>query len=169
MMERRIDTRVAGYILLFIFAHFSHHVLTALVIPMLPFIRNEFSLSYLKVGLLSASFSVSYGISQLPAGWIADRIGPRFVITMGVAGVAIAGALVGLSGTYLTLVLFLILMGIAGGGYHPAASPLIAGSVSPGTAAGRSACTSSAGARATSLHRSSERPSLPRWAGAARF
>jgi len=110
-------------------AHFGHHLLAASLVPLLPFIRDDFALSYTQAGWVVSAFILSYGISQLPAGWLADRIGPRIVITMGIAGVALSGLLVGLSPTYIMLVIFLVLLGITGGGYHPAAAPLVSASV----------------------------------------
>jgi len=86
-----------------------------------------------------SAFTLSYGIGQLPAGWLTDRIGPRLIITLGICGVAIAGLLVGLSYTYMMMIACLILMGIMAGGYHPAAPPMINASVEPkkrGTALG---------------------------------
>ena len=110
-------------------AHFGHHLLTALPVPLLPFIRDDFALDYTQSGLVISAFSLSYGIGQLPGGWLADRIGPRILITVGICGVAVAGFLVGLSPNYMMLLVFLVLMGVAGGGYHPSASPLISGAV----------------------------------------
>ncbi len=95
----------------------------------MPLIRDEFTLDYTESGLLFAVFTMSYGISQLPAGWLADRIGARILITVGICGVALAGLLVGLSQTYTMMLGFLALMGVLGGGYHPASSPLISASV----------------------------------------
>ncbi|MFC1937568.1 MFS transporter [Chloroflexota bacterium] len=114
---------------LFLLAHMSHHLLTALPPPLLPFIRDDFSLSYTQAGFLLSAFSIVYGVSQLPAGWLADRIGARMLITIGICGVALAGCLVGLSQTYLMAIFFMVLMGVVGGGYHPAAPPLLAASV----------------------------------------
>ncbi len=112
-------------------AHFSHHLLTALPAPLLPFIRDDFALNYTQAGLVVSVFSLSYGIGQLPAGWLADRIGPRIMITVGICGVALVGLLVGLSQTYVMLIVFLALMGLVGGGYHPSAAPMISASVEP--------------------------------------
>ena len=112
-------------------AHFSHHLLTALPVPLLPFIRDDFALDYTQAGLVVSVFSLSYGIGQLPAGWLADRIGPRIMITIGICGVALVGFLVGLSQTYIMLIVLLALMGVAGGGYHPSAAPMISASVEP--------------------------------------
>lgn len=63
----------SGLIPLFVLAHFVHHLLTALPIPLLPMIRSDFSLDYTKSGLVISAFNLSYGIGQLPAAWLADR------------------------------------------------------------------------------------------------
>ncbi|MFC1863140.1 MFS transporter [Thermodesulfobacteriota bacterium] len=116
---------------LFVLAHFAHHLLTALTVPMLPFIRNDFKLNYTQSALVNSAFSLSYGVGQLPAGWAADRFGPRILVTIGIFGVAMAGLLVGISQTFIILIASLVLMGLLGGGYHPASAPLILSSVEP--------------------------------------
>ena len=116
---------------LFVLAHFGHHLLTALPTPLLPLIRDDFELDYTQSGLVISAFTLAYGIGQLPAGWLADRIGPRILVTIGICGVALAGLLVGLSQTYVMMLVFLVLMGVVGGGYHPSAAPLISASVKP--------------------------------------
>ena len=78
-------------------AHFAHHLLTALPVPLLPFIRADFNLGYAEAGLVVSAFSLAYGVGQLPAGWLADRIGARTLLFIGIFGVAVAGVLVGLS------------------------------------------------------------------------
>jgi len=50
---------------------------------------------------------------------------------MGISGVALSGLLVGLSPTYIMMVVFLVLMGLVGGGYHPASAPMVSASVEP--------------------------------------
>ena len=116
---------------LFVLAHFGHHLLTALPVPLLPMIRSDFGLDYTQSGFVISAFILSYGIGQVPAGLLADRVGPRLLITTGILGVAVAGFLVGLSHTYLTMMVFLVLMGLLAGGYHPAAPPLISATVKP--------------------------------------
>ncbi len=110
-------------------AHFSHHLLVAMLTPLMPFIRDDFSLNYTQAGVLISAFTLSYGVSQLPGGWLADRLGQRMLIVFGISGTAFVGLLVGLSTSYLMLVILLVLMGVTGGGYHPAASPLVSASV----------------------------------------
>ena len=112
-------------------AHFGHHLVTALLPPLLPFIRRDFFLSYTQAGGLLFAYNIAYGISQLPAGLAVDRFGSRILLTIGVAGVAFAGLLIGLSSNYIVMALLLVVMGLAGGGYHPSASPLVSASVRP--------------------------------------
>jgi len=121
----------SGLLPLFVLAHFGHHLLTALPIPLLPMIRSDFALDYTQSGWVVSAFNLSYGIGQLPAGWLTDRVGPRTMITIGICGVALTGFLVGLSQTFMMMIIFLALMGLLGGGYHPAAPPMISASVHP--------------------------------------
>lgn len=106
-------------------AHFSHHIVSSLLTPLLPYIRDSFTLSYTRAGVLVSAYTITYGIAQLPGGWLSDHLGAHRLITIGISGLALCGLLIGLSTNYVMLVLFLILMGILGGGYHPSASPLV--------------------------------------------
>jgi len=112
-----------------VLAHFAHHLMTALPVPLLPFIRDDFSLDYTKSAWVNSAFSLIYGAAQIPAGWLADRIGPRFLLIIGICGTALAGVLVGLSQNFTMLIVFMVVMGILGGGYHPAAAPMVSASV----------------------------------------
>lgn len=116
---------------LFIVAHLSHHLVAALITPLLPYIRDSFSLDYTQAGVLVSAFSLSYGICQLPGGWLGDKLGFYTLITIGICGVALCGLLVGLSINFIMIAFCLVLMGILGGGYHPSASPLISTLVQP--------------------------------------
>jgi MFS family permease len=114
-------------------AHFGHHLMTALPALLLPFIRSDTrltgtELTYSQSAWVISAFSLAYGFGQIPGGWLADRIGRRAMIAVGIFGVALVGILVGLSHSYLVLLLLLVLMGILGGGYHPAATPWISAS-----------------------------------------
>ncbi|MEJ2739905.1 MAG: MFS transporter [Dehalococcoidia bacterium] len=115
----------------FIVAHCVHHLLTSLPQPLLPFIRAGFNLTYTQSAFVISSFALANAFSQLPAGFLADRIGTRALVTIGIVGVAVAGLMVGLSQTYVMMLVFLMIMGLAAGGYHPAATPMISSAVEP--------------------------------------
>lgn len=99
--------------------------------PLMPMIRSDLSLSYTEVGFVASAFGIASGISQLPAGYLVDRIGTRIMVLLGVSGVATAGLLIGLSQSYIFLVVCLILAALMGGGYHPASGTAISTIIQP--------------------------------------
>src|SRR5579864_5775591 len=44
------------------------------------FIQNEFSFSFKTMGWILSSFLLGYSLSQVPGGYLADRLGPRKVL-----------------------------------------------------------------------------------------
>ena len=120
-----------GWLLLFTLGHFSHHLLTALAVPLMPFIRDNFHLDYAQAGLLLSVFSITYGLSQLPSGWLADRLGTRILMAIGICGVGLAGLLISFSSGYVMLLVLLGFMGLVGGGYHPSAPPTVSSTLPP--------------------------------------
>jgi MFS family permease len=120
-----------GLLPLFLIAHFGHHVVGAMLNPFMPMIRDDLSLNYTQAGVIISAFSITGGISQLPAGWLADHFGARLIIAISVSGVALAGLLVGLSHSYIALIAFLVLAALVGGGYHPSAANTISTIISP--------------------------------------
>ena len=115
----------SGLLPLFMVSHFGHHVVGAMLNPLLPMIRTDLNLNYTSAGILVSVFSITGGIAQLPAGWLADRIGARPMILVSVSGVAIGGLLIGLSHSYGMLLVLLGITALASGGYHPAAATAI--------------------------------------------
>ncbi len=118
---------------LFVLAHFCHHLVTALPVPLLPYIRDAFVLDYTRAGFIISAFGVIYGVCQLPAGWLADRFGSRILLALGVIGVGATGFIVGMSPNYIILITGLVLMGMLGGGYHPASTTMISAVIEPKT------------------------------------
>ena len=116
---------------LFLLAHFGHHIVGAMLRPLMPMIRTDLSLNYTQVGVVMSAFAITAGISQLPAGWLADRFGVRIMVIAGISGVALAGLLIGLSQGYWMLIICLVVAALLGGGYHPASAAAISSSVAP--------------------------------------
>ncbi len=127
----RLRRTFPAVVVLFLVAHCAHHLVTALPVPLLPYIRDEFALDYTRAALVISAFSVPYGIAQLPSGWLADRFGARKMVCVGISGVALAGLFVGLSTDYVLLLAASALMGALGGGYHPSAPILISAATDP--------------------------------------
>ena len=97
--------------------------------PLTPMIRNDLGISYTQVGWMQMAFGLTTGLSQLPAGRLADRFGARLMVLLGVAGVAIAGFFIGFTNSFIMLVILLIISALLGAGYHPASAAAIVSSV----------------------------------------
>lgn len=107
--------------LFFAFMHFTQDLNVGLLVALLPFIRQDLGLDYLKAGLLISANAITSGLAQLLGGWISDKIGPRKAMTLGLAGVGISGAAIVLAPSFTALMVILIIMGVLSGFYHPSA------------------------------------------------
>ena len=107
--------------LFFSYTHLSHDLTTGLLAALLPFIRQDLGLDYLKAGFLVSAYALSAGFAQFLGGWLSDRLGPRRAIALGLAGVGISGAAIIFASSFSVLVTVFIIMGILSGFYHPSA------------------------------------------------
>jgi len=121
----------SGLVPLFVFAHFGHHGVGAMMRPLMPMIRSDLGLNLTQAGYLMSAFTITNGLAQLPAGWLADRFGARLMVLLGITGVAVAGFFIGFSNSFMALVIFLVISAIMGGGYHPASAAAISSAAPP--------------------------------------
>jgi len=120
---------LSGLVPLFVFAHFGHHGVGSMMRPLMPMIRSDLGMNLTQAGYLMSAFSITNGVSQLPAGWLADKFGARLMVLLGITGVAVAGFFIGFSNSFMALVIFLVISAIMGGGYHPASAAAISAAV----------------------------------------
>lgn len=106
----------------FMLAHFSHHVCTGVLIPVLPLLREGFGLNYFQAGMLVSSFSISYGLGQIPLAVLADRYSRRMIIIIGLISISLTGMGVAFSNAFWQMIPFFVAMGLIGGTYHAPAS-----------------------------------------------
>jgi MFS transporter, ACS family, D-galactonate transporter len=52
----------------------------------LPLIREDLQISFSQAGILSAAATLSYGMGQVPAGYLSDRFGPKRLFFIGLLG-----------------------------------------------------------------------------------
>jgi MFS transporter, FSR family, fosmidomycin resistance protein len=106
-------------------AHAVNEFYSVALPPILPLLVNDFAISYGEAGALLTVFFATYSIFQLPAGVLADRIGQRWLLAVGMVVLA-AGILVAAGAqNYWTLVVAEIIAGIGGSTYHPSGMSLI--------------------------------------------
>jgi len=107
----------------FALAHFSYHVCTGVLIPLLPLMRESLGLNYFQSGFLVSCYTISYGLAQLPMAMLADRFSSRLIIIWGMICISLTGIGVSFTRTFVQMVPFFIAMGVISASYHaPAAS-----------------------------------------------
>ena len=89
------------------------------------YIRADLDLSLGQMGLLLSAFSWSYALCQLPVGALVDKIGPRWLLGMGLVVWSLAQAAGGLVSTFGWFVLARIALGIGEAPQFPAAARVV--------------------------------------------
>src|SRR4249919_553178 len=101
-------------------AHFMSHYYIILLAPLMPFVRDEYQVTYTEIGLAFAVFNIVTGVFQTPAGFLVDRLGARALLILGLAIGATSFVTAGLVDSFWVMI---AMFGIAGMGntvYHPA-------------------------------------------------
>ena len=81
--------------------------------PLAPFLKEGLNLTNTQVGLFMSAAASGYGVASLPAGWLVDRIGVRWLLLIGevIGGIFLASMF-----TVTTFTGGLIFMALAGMG-----------------------------------------------------
>jgi MFS family permease len=106
-------------------AHAINEFYSVALPPILPLLVADFDISFGQAGALLTVFYVMYSIFQLPAGALADRVGKKPVLGVGMVVLAAGIFLAAQADGYLTLVAGQVLAGIGGSTYHPTGMSLI--------------------------------------------
>jgi MFS transporter, FSR family, fosmidomycin resistance protein len=106
-------------------AHALQDGYTDLIYIMLPVWQAEFGLGYAAVGLLRSLFSGAMACFQIPATFLAERLGVPGVLAGGAALTGLAYMLAGASAGLAMLVVALLLGGLGASTQHPLASAVV--------------------------------------------
>jgi len=106
-------------------AHAAVHCTELTYAALLLRIGDEFGVDKLALGLIANAFALAFGTGALPSGVLVDRLGSPRVLRLCFLTAAGASLLVALSPTPLVLGIFLTILGLCIGLYHPAATSLI--------------------------------------------
>jgi predicted MFS family arabinose efflux permease len=103
-----------------------------IISPLFPVMAKDLGLSYTDFGLISGVLSLTWGLSALFAGGLADRLGPKRVLVPAMVVFSLLAGLTGLATGLATLLLLRGLMGMAEGAFMPASFASTVDASSPG-------------------------------------
>src|SRR5260370_32006405 len=90
-----------------------------------PSMAREFGFSQTAIGIVFSVFLWAYAIAQIPAGWFADRFGPRLVLLIIVPFWSLTTALTAVASGIVPLPLLRFFSDLAQTGTFPPATPAL--------------------------------------------
>lgn len=94
-------------------------------------LSEEFAISNIRLGFIFSAFLFGYALCQTPAGWLADRFGPRRMLTAGVLWWSVFSALTaaishGIANAVMALLVIRFLLGAGEAVIYPASNQFVA-------------------------------------------
>jgi MFS family permease len=105
--------------------HVIHDGYTSAMYLLFPLIAADLSLSYAQVGFLKTLVSGGQSLFQLPGGVVAERVGERRMLALGLATLSAAFFLLGPAGAFPLVALLCLLIGVGASLQHPLSSSLV--------------------------------------------
>lgn len=87
-----------------------------------PFVQRDLHLSDLQMGLVFSVFTFAYAAFEIPGGWLADRFGPRLMMTRVVLWWSLLTAATGLVTGFISILVVRLLFGAGEAGMFPGLS-----------------------------------------------
>jgi MFS family permease len=106
-------------------SHGLVHLFEGVLPPLIPLLMVEFGTDYFHLGMVVFVFSYAFGLGSLPAGHVADKLGPHRLVSLYLFGSGILSICVWPANTLFTYGLVMGLMGVFCSTYHPASNTLI--------------------------------------------
>jgi MFS transporter, FSR family, fosmidomycin resistance protein len=101
-------------------AHFMSHYYIIALAPLMPFVRDEYRVTYTEIGLAFAAFNIVTAVFQTPAGFLVDRLGARALLILGLVVGATCFVTAGLVDSFWVMIAMFAIAGMGNTVYHPA-------------------------------------------------
>ena len=124
----RQDAKVLGLIST---GHFMSHFYSLSLPPLFPLLKEAFGVSYTELGMMMAAMAGASAVSQVPVGFLVDRLGARPVLTAGLVIISLGLALVGLAPSFAVVVVVVTLTAVGNSVFHPADYAILNSSITP--------------------------------------
>ncbi len=101
------------------FGHFTIDILNSSIAMIITVMAVPFELTNGQIGLGVMIYQLVGSLSQPPFGWLADRLGGRWLGAIGLLWTATFYAIATYADTYLFLIVFMSLAALGSGAFHP--------------------------------------------------
>ncbi len=108
------------------------HASVLLLPPLLGDLQRAFGVSLLELLAVANAMYLVYGLSAIPAGFLADRFGSRRMLVVSAAGCGLALVLIAAAPSFPVLAVGLVTLGVCAGVYHPSGLSLLSRGVASG-------------------------------------
>ena len=116
-------SRVRHVVLFLLVLHYGNTYMDRVAIAAAaPLITDEFNLDQITLGMIFSAFSLAYALFQIPGGWLADRFGPRRILTAIVAYWSVFTILTAAAWSATSLIVIRFLFGSGEAGAFPSAT-----------------------------------------------
>src|SRR3954453_17328957 len=110
-------------------AHFTNHFQGLVLPPLFPFLKDQFGVGFVELGLALTVANIVAASAQLPVGVLVDRLGSRRMLIAALLGAGTAFVALGLAPSYLHLLFAMALVGLTNAVFHPADYALLSAKI----------------------------------------
>lgn len=121
--------RVIGLLSL---GHFYSHFSGLILPPLFVMLKQDFSVSYVALGLTVTAYAVTTTVGQIPVGFLVDKIGGKTVLLLGLALLSVSFGLVGVATEFWQIVVLSALGGLGNSVFHPADYAILSARIQDG-------------------------------------
>lgn len=114
-----------GFVLLYI-AFCISYIDRAAISLALAQIGKDFGLQASELGIIISAFFLGYALMQVPGGWLADRIGSKYVVVGTIVMWSLFTVMTSFAWSLISLIAIRFTFGIAEGGFPPASIKAVA-------------------------------------------